>query len=280
MGIVGRWAAWLARNKRILFTVHGWGINSYQPWLLQKILGLVERITKRLSHHIICVSKQHQEIGIKNRWINPKKTSIIYNGISPPLNKKMKLRNELEIDKDTIIIGTIMRLRIPKDPLFTIQVFHRLKEQNPNYNIKLVIIGDGPLRGDCEKLIEELGLNRDVYLLGTRPDARELLNDMDVVTLFSKWEGLPLVILEAMFGGNPLLLQCRGISELIGKWEIGYLLDVLDVNKAVDLIKGLIDSKETMTIFGEKGQKVAYQYFSKERMIEEYRNIYEGIGYV
>ena len=74
--------------------------------------------------------------------------------------------------------------------------------------------------------------------------------------------------------------QCRGISELIGKWEIGYLLDVLDVNKAVDLIKGLIDSKETMTIFGEKGQKVAYQYFSKERMIEEYRNIYEGIGYV
>ena len=59
----------------------------------------VERITKRLSHHIICVSKQHQEIGIKNRWINPKKTSIIYNGISPPLNKKMKLRNELEIDK-------------------------------------------------------------------------------------------------------------------------------------------------------------------------------------
>ena len=99
------------------------GINSYQPWLLQKILGLVERITKRLSHHIICVSKQHQEIGIKNRWINPKKTSIIYNGISPPLNKKMKLRNELEIDKDTIIIGTIMRLRIPKDPLLPFKFF-------------------------------------------------------------------------------------------------------------------------------------------------------------
>ncbi len=144
-----------------------------------------------------------------------------------------------------------------------------------------MIIGDGPLRGDCEKLIEELGLNRDVYLLGTRPDARELLNDMDVVTLFSKWEGLPLVILEAMFGGKPIIASnVGGISELIGKWEIGYLLDVLDVNKAVDLIKGLIDSKETMTIFGEKGQKVAYQYFSKERMIEEYRNIYEGIGYV
>ena len=61
-----------------------------------------------------------------------------------------------------------MRLRIPKDPLFTIQVFHRLKEQNPNYNIKLVIIGDGPLRGDCEKLIEELGLNRDCLLYTSR----------------------------------------------------------------------------------------------------------------
>jgi glycosyltransferase involved in cell wall biosynthesis len=97
----------------------------------------------------------------------------------------------------------------------------------------------------------------------------------------SQVEGLPLVILEAMFGGKPIIASnVGGISELIGKWEIGYLLDVLDVNKAVDLIKGLIDSKETMTIFGEKGQKVAYQYFSKERMIEEYRNIYEGIGYV
>ena len=98
-----------------------------------------------------------------------------------------------------------MRLRIPKDPLFTIQVFHRLKEQHSNYNIKLVIIGDGPLRGDCEKLIEELGLNRDVYLLGTRPDARELLNDMDVVHYFPNGRAYP-VILEAMFGGNPLLL--------------------------------------------------------------------------
>ena len=279
MGIIGRWAAWLARSPKILFTVHGWGINSYQSWILQKLLALVERITKNLCHHIICVSKQHQDIGIKNRWINPEETTLIYNGISPPPNIKMKLRRELNIDSGVVVIGTIMRLRPPKDPLFTIKVFHKLKGENPSYNIKLVIIGGGPLRKKCEGLIEELGLNKDVYLLGSRTDARELLNDMDVITLFSRWEGLPLVIMEGMFGGKPIIASnVGGISELINHGKTGYLLEDFDVDKAVGLIKDLIDNRETMSTIGERGLEIAYKYFTKERMVEEYQDIYERIN--
>lgn len=278
MGILGRWAAWMAKTPKILFTVHGWGINEYQPWFLQKILGFVERITGRLSHHIICVSKQHQKIGIQNKWINPQKTSVIYNGLSLSPDTKEKLRRELKIDEDIIIIGTIMRLRAPKDPLFTIQVFNELKQHN--FKIKLVIIGEGPLRANSEKLIEQLDLNRDVYLLGTRMDARELLNDIDIFTLFTKWEGLPLVIMEAMFAGNPIVASnVGGISELIVDGEIGYLLDNFDVNKAVKIINNLLENKETMNALGERGQRIAYRHFTKRRMIKEYQRIYEGGSY-
>jgi glycosyltransferase involved in cell wall biosynthesis len=278
MGILGRWAAWMAKTPKILFTVHGWGINEYQPWFLQKILGFIERITGRVCNHIICVSKQHQDIGIQNKWINPQKTSVVYNGLSLPPDTKEKLRRELKIDKDITIIGTIMRLRDPKDPLFTIRVFYRLKKYD--FKMKLVIIGEGPLRSNSEKLIEELDLRQDVYLMGTRMDARELLNDIDIFTLFTKWEGLPLVLMEAMFGGKPIVASnVGGISELIADGEIGYLLDDLDVNKAVKIINNLLENKETMKTLGEKGQKIAYRFFTKERMIKEYQRIYEGVYY-
>lgn len=277
MGIVGRWASWMAKTPKILFTVHGWGINEYQPWILQKTLGFVERITGRLGHHIICVSKQHQEIGIQNKWINPLNTTVIYNGLSFPTNSRGKLREELKVDDDITIIGTIMRLRAPKDPIFTIKVFHKLQQESSN--VKLVIIGDGPLRADSERLIEKLDLNRDVYLLGTRMDARELLNDMNIFTLFTKWEGLPLVIVEAMFGGKPIVASnVGGISELILQGETGYLLEDFDINKAVKIIKRLLGSKETMRALGERGQKIAYGHYTKGRMIKDYQRIYEGVN--
>ncbi len=274
MGVLGRWAAWLARIPRIIFSVHGWGINEYQPLPLRIVLSLVERVSGSLCHHVVCVSQQHLEIGVQNKWMDPDKASVIYNGISPPPNVKGKLRKELKVDENTIIMGTIMRLRTPKDPIFTIQVFHALRKLG--LDLKLVIIGDGPLRDDCEKLIQHLAIENQVYLLGTREDARELLNDIDVFTLFTKWEGLPLVIMEAMYAGKAILASnVGGISEIIHHKETGLLINELNLNQAVIMLKDLLDSPKSLEMLGENSRKLALEKFSMSRMSKAYQEIYE-----
>ena len=74
-----------------------------------------------------------------------------------------------------------MRLREPKQPIYTIQVLNEILSKG--YRAKLVIIGDGPLRDKCIETIDSLGISDHVFMLSTRTDTRELINDMDVVTL-------------------------------------------------------------------------------------------------
>lgn len=156
MSILGRFAAYMARVPAIYFTVHGWGINEYQPKWMQKMLGFVEKIAGRQCTMGLCVSKYLMDIGIENGWLQPNKACVIYNGIDMAPAIKGKLRNELKIDDDTIIIGTIMRLLEPKQPVYTIQVFDEVLKRG--YKVKLVIIGDGPLNQECRSTIQKLDI--------------------------------------------------------------------------------------------------------------------------
>ena len=276
MGILGRWAAKLAGVPKILFTVHGWGINEYQPRIVQKVLGFAERISGRISDMTICVSRYHLDKGIKMGWLNPSKSYVIYNGISDAPDIYGKLKTEIKIMPDTFLIGTIMRLRAPKEPLFTIRVVKNLIDKG--FNTKLVIIGDGPLKRQCMDLIKELALDEHVFLLGTRHDVRELLNDFNIITLFTRWEGLPVCIIEAMFAGIPVI-TCKvgGIPELIGENnEAGFMLDSLDIEEAASYIECLLKDNEMAKRIGSAAKQKAYKLFTKKCMTEKYHNIYEG----
>ena len=103
MGILGRLAAYLAGVKNIYFTVHGWGINEYQPKWLQKLLGLAETLCGRKCTMCLCVSKYHRDIGIKMGWLS-QKSAVIYNGIDEaPTTVGKPARTNIE--DDVLIIG-------------------------------------------------------------------------------------------------------------------------------------------------------------------------------
>ncbi len=273
MGILGRLAAYLAGVKNIYFTVHGWGINEYQPKWLQKLLGLAETLCGRKCTMCLCVSKYHRDIGIKMGWLSPEKSAVIYNGIDEAPTTVGKLRKELNIEDDVLIIGTTMRLREPKQPIYTIQVLNEILSKG--YRAKLVIIGDGPLRDKCIETIDSLGISDHVFMLGTRTDTRELINDMDVVTLFSLWEGLPIVIIEAMFAGKPIVCSgVGGVPEIIDHGRDGLILDGFDIKNAADQLSVLLRDKDLRIKMGKAARQKAMGKFSKDRMVEEYEGVY------
>ena len=263
MGILGRWAAWLAGTPGIFFTAHGWGVYEYQRPLLQKLFGWIENLSSQLCSKVICVSEYDREMGINRGWVNPAKVRILYNGVPEPEAITGKLKNELQLNDETLIIGTICRLAEPKDPLCLIQVFAELKQRAgsaPEPPLKLVIIGDGPLRENCLNLITSLGLSEDIFLLGTRDDARDLLNDFDIFVLFSKREALPVTIIEAMQAGKPVIAsRVGGIPELIQNGINGYLITHGAIQEGVDAIAPLLaeNGAAERQRLGIAGQKMA-----------------------
>ena len=277
MGILGRLAANMAGVPKIYFTVHGWGINEYQPKWMQRLLGNAERTAEQRCTKILCVSEYHRNMGIKMGWLKPDKSCVIYNGIDQAPTIIGKLRNELNIEEDIPIIGSVMRLREPKQPMYTIEVFNEILRRG--HKVKLVIVGDGPMYDDCKMTIDRLEINEHVHMLGTRTDARELMNDMDIVTLFSKWEGLPVAIIEGMFAGKPIVSsRVGGIPEIIDHGITGFMIDGFAVSEAADQISHLLKDKILIDKMGRAAKQKALESFSKNRMVASYERVYRGEG--
>jgi glycosyltransferase involved in cell wall biosynthesis/CelD/BcsL family acetyltransferase involved in cellulose biosynthesis len=280
MGLIGRIAARIARIPKIYYTVHGWGLNPQTTGRLYFMLSMIERFLSRFTTEVIFVSKQDMEQGIKNHWATKDHSSVIYNGIGdqeagsllaePPVD----LRELLKVSKEIPIIGFVARLADPKDPLFAIQISKFLSSQGIDH--RLCIIGNGPKYEDCGRLIESLGLKQQVALLGMRTDVRSLLNYMDLFCLFSKWEGLPICVLEAMHSGLPIVASnVGGLPEMIDQGESGFLVEGGNVEEATELIASLLHDVEARKAMGVKAKAAAYSRFQLSEMVSRYQALYE-----
>lgn len=277
MGIIGRMASKLANCKNVIFTVHGWGINNYQPWLQQKVFGAAEMLGSHLASRIVCVSHYDRNLGVENGWCDAGKTEVIYNGVPIAQGTKGALRKLLDLPLDVPILGSVMRLSEQKAPERLLTVTKLLADRGLDF--KTVIIGDGPLRNECEQLSQKLGIDGHTFFLGMRKDARLLLNDFDVFALLSKWEGLPLAIIEAMLAGVPVVATpVGGVPELVKDGETGFLVQWAKLTEGVRLIEDLLlrRTPERDSVVGQALKRAA-RSFSIERMVSEYDQLYRSI---
>lgn len=274
IGLLGRLAATFARVPQILYTVHGLGMSAHLSPLMRCLLSFAERVGAKLSSKVIYVCKHDMDIDIQKKSVSTKKAELIYNGISETCEQANNgLHKQLGIPEGTYIVATTMRLKAPKVPLFTIRVMNEVLKKIDN--VKFVIMGDGVLREKCESLINSLGANNDIFLLGTRDDVRLLLDDIDVFLLFSISEGLPISIIEAMFSGKPIVSNnVGGIPELVEHDVNGYLIENLDVGLASEYVIRLLCNKSLRNKMGNAGKQKALEAFSLQTMLDKYQSIY------
>lgn len=171
--------------------------------------------------------------------------------------QRKKIRNELGLDKE-ILYGHVGRLHESKNPIFLISVFHELYQYNQN--CRLVMVGDGDLRGAIEEKIRQYGIEDAVYLLGIRNDVKSILQAMDCFLFPSCWEGVPVTVVEAQASGLPCFVSDAvtkdvGVSELVHyitiengtkPWVDAITETVLERKDVVeDIKKGGFDTTET-----------------------------------
>ncbi|MCK5000974.1 MAG: glycosyltransferase [Anaerohalosphaera sp.] len=201
--------------------------------------------------------------------------SIDHNFFANIAANRNKLRQVLNIPNDAFVFITVGRLVPTKGYSYLIDAFATVKKKLPGAH--LLIVGEGRERQDIEERIGKAGLTSDVTLAGYRKDVAQLLKASDVFVLSSLKEGWPLVILEAMAAGIPVVATASGgQQEVIRYGENGYLVPVADGER---LGRAMIDSMELtddqrQTIIGNAKQ-LAYNNFSHKAAVRHLEEIYE-----
>lgn len=281
-GIIGRWAARLAGVPLIIHTVHGWSFNDYQPRFLKNLFIFLERITAKFTTKIICVSNKDIETGLRHKIAPRDKFELIKYGIPlvdfrKSLHDKKKKRKELGIDNEDPIVGMISCLKPQKSPLDYIKASISIYNEMPDVNF--LLIGDGVLRPQCEKLLASAPLNGRFIFTGWRRDISEILDILDVVVLTSKWEGMPISIIEALCKGRPVVItDVGGARELVKDGVTGYIVHPGLYEEVASKVLGIIRDKKAFRKMSENASLSIDDSYDLKNMIGKVDKLYQELA--
>jgi glycosyltransferase involved in cell wall biosynthesis len=223
--ILARITRLFCKMKRLICTAHS--INECHG---KRALKFLYRITDSLADLTTHVSSQAADKYVLEKIVTKKRMRYIPNGIpikdySFSQMARNKLRLDLGIENKFVWI-TVARMEPPKD-FFTLLAAFR---NHCAYDSILLLVGDGVQRPQIEEYVREFELQERVKLLGFRTDVPELLSASDAFALSSEWEGLPLVVGEAMSIGLPVVSTNNGGQiEFVLDKETGFLVPVGDI---------------------------------------------------
>ena len=279
-GLVARVACWAARVP-VVWTVHGLGAHpGHAPWK-RALLRVVEAMLDRVTDHYVAVSEDLRDEGVRRGIYRPERVTVIPNGLeitSPPSDTEGRaLRRELGLAEGCPVIGTVTRLEPQKAIDVFLHAAARVKVRAPE--VAVLIAGDGPQRAELEALARHLGLGSAVRFLGWRSDALRVLAALDLFCMSSRWEGCPMVLLEAMAAQRPVVAtDIGGVREIVVQGETGLLVPAGDAAAFAEASLRLLASPAERQRMGEAGRLRMQSRFSLEKMVTAYASLYRGLA--
>ena len=280
-GFLGRIAATIARTPIIIHHVHGFAFNEFNE---RKPLGrffiFLERFAANFQDMLIFVNDEDRVSARKYKILNGKKHITIKNGIDTTrldieIDIKYK-RKSIDVNPNDVLVGFIGRVVQQKAPDIFINSIPIVRKNI--HNIKFLMVGDGPLIEKSKNLSKKLNIINDIIFLGFRFDIPELLKIIDVYILPSRWEGLPIGLLEAMAAEKPIVAtNIKGNREVIEHKKTGLLIPPDNPYELTNAIIYLIQNKEKALKMAHEARKTVIEKFSIKRMIGEILKVYDDI---
>ncbi|MDT8997943.1 TIGR03088 family PEP-CTERM/XrtA system glycosyltransferase [Paucibacter sp. APW11] len=178
-----------------------------------------------------------------------------------------------------LLIGTVGRMQAVKDQLSLAKAFAALLQAEPTLRerLRLVIVGDGPMRATVQGWLQAQGLADLAWLPGDRSDVATLMQAMDIFVLPSLAEGISNTILEAMAAGLPVLAsRVGGNAELLEAGETGLLFEAGDVAGLTTALQTVITDEARRERMGRLGRERALRRFSLDSMVANYQSLYDN----
>jgi len=263
------YAWWGLRRSGIslVATCHNWVDND----MALRVYGFVDRAVLRRFHRIVAVSE-----GVRTRLrrarVAAERIALIRNGISLSPFEGASSRDTAP-DQQICTIGLVGRLSPEKRIDNFIRTAGTLSKDFPSSCF--LIAGDGPERENLEILIHDLGLADRVRLLGQRHDMPSVYASFDALVISSETEGLPMVLLEAMASGLPVVATAVGeIPVVVKEGETGILVRPGDDAALTGAVRKLLADNALRRRMGTNARARAAAEFSADRMAADYIGIY------
>lgn len=270
--IFGLIAAKLTR-KKIVATSHGFeNVKDLKLQFFIKLGGIALRYCDAVSPLSAELTNDIARIKVK-----PEKIHLIINGVDlDEVETFRSAQNEpaKEFQRKEKIIGYIGQLASRKNIATLIDAFDLLYKVRKD--VRLLLIGDGPLRNDLEQKAKLLESGSHIEFLGYRDDRLQFVKHMDIFCMTSSLEGIPRCMMEAMAMGRPAVaFQIPGIDKLIIDKETGLLATYGDIEALVKSWQIILSDQEFAAKVGMAGRRHILEHFSARRMADEYAVLYK-----
>jgi glycosyltransferase involved in cell wall biosynthesis len=229
-----------------------------------------EKAVLEAIDHVVFVSKWARDTVQRERGIQPRASSVVWNGIPRACAGPRMKRSDLGLGADDVVLVSVGTLEPRKNQLALIDLMGKLAPAHPQ--LRLVLVGDGPSRGQIESRIAGLRLQSKVRLLGFRRDVPELLPLADIYVHASLLENCPIVLLEAARAGLPIAaVPAGGVPELLEVLR-GTTLDPMQPASLAPLLTSAAARAEA----GRVARLAFEQHFTEEAMVDGYARILQS----
>ncbi|MCG6154303.1 glycosyltransferase [Rubinisphaera margarita] len=238
----------------------------------------LDRWTDRWVTRHVCVSEAVRRFTVEQGGLPAEKLLVIPNGVDLDRFRTAEpvLRTELHCSDSDFLILFAGRLDPQKGVLSLPDLAERLKPKYPQ--LRWLIAGEGPLRGELKQQIQSRGLTETVQLLGSRDDIPELMKTADLFVFPSRWEGMPNVILEAMAAGLPIVSTAvEGIEDLLKDDMSGAIVPIGENAALAVRIEQLIEQPETRERYASQASRAVGRCPTWDAVAEQYQELYREL---
>jgi glycosyltransferase involved in cell wall biosynthesis len=278
----GRLASLIAGVPRRVAVSHSTGRMGSE-----RSFTALDRLLMRQTDTVVALSDAHTEYLRKVEGIEAGKIVIIENGVDigrySCVDERLvaRLRSDLGIGDTERVVAMVAAIRPEKAHDALLEAARSLGAERSDLELKYLVVGDGPARSQLESTRSRFGLDDQMLFLGSRDDIPEILALADVLVLPSHAavETLPLVVLEAMAAGVPVVASAVGsVPDIIEDGWNGKLIAPADAVGLSKAICHIVDNRQETEQLIANARETVQSRYSVEQMVAKYQELFERLA--
>jgi glycosyltransferase involved in cell wall biosynthesis len=282
-GAVGRTAALLAGDARppvIVHTYHGHVLRGYFDPVRTRFFRETERALARHTTRLIAVGPEVRDDLVALGVAPAEQFVVIRLGIDlehrVSSNGRAEFRRLFGIPEERFVVGWVGRMTTIKRVPDVLLSFRALLDRG--VDAALCLVGDGPDRTAVEREAAELGIARHILSVGYQEDVAPYYSFFDVLVLPSANEGTPVVAIEALAAGRPVVAtRVGGLPDVVSEGEDGFLVEVGDVEGVASALERLARDPALRARMGAAGPPRVIPRYRVERLVDDVDRLYREL---